>query len=62
MALIVDMSHLPSIIIAWVSMVVTLIGMLFDWKEWKEKMKVAYKIGDIELMSTTVDVENHTNT
>jgi hypothetical protein len=43
-------------------MVVTLIGMLFDWKEWKEKMKVAYKIGDIELMSATVDVENHANT
>ncbi len=60
--LIVDKNRLSSVIIAWVSMVITLIEMLFDWKEWKEKMEIAYKIGDVELISTSVDVENHTNT
>lgn len=35
MSLIMDRNHLGSITVSWVSMVVTLIGMIFDWMEWK---------------------------
>ena len=47
MFLTLDKNHLVPIVIVWICAVVTLIVILFDIKEWKDKMARAYKIGDI---------------